>query len=463
MQTYRRLLTLFALAFVLLGCRIIQEVPAGGYVESRTGNNDCAANETCIIDIESGSTFSDTFTAIPHEGYRFDRWGDGLCVRRDNECRLEGLNELFTIYEFDAYLSPVFLPITINDTGMDFGGNYPEGNNLGCTGETVDAQDCSSGRDVEFNENEDGVRGFSFTKLDAKSGKDVPMTENIRGNWGCVRDNVTGLVWQARTVGVVKYPWKWRTVAANEANDSKLCGYKDWRVPTTAELLGVINLGTLDQTGTGQRSLLNLARENYWTNTGSVRSEDDAFAVDVIDGDVFMNDRRTRMPVMVVRGGAAPTGESSVCSGGAAAATPNSQFIDNGDDTVSHLTTALMWRKCYEGQTGVFNCAPEAPPTYNWRAALQYVQDLNASGGFAGYTDWRLPNIKELHSIADESCTFPAINQGVFPPVPNEFFWSSTPDASSDHHAWTVYFAIGGTGTSYREDQLRIRLVRDLY
>ncbi|MDP4028446.1 MAG: DUF1566 domain-containing protein [Gallionella sp.] len=64
-----------------------------------------------------------------------------------------------------------------------------------------------------------------------------------------------------------------------------------------------------------------------------------------------------------------------------------------------------------------------------WNAALAAAKDAN----FAGHSDWRLPNIKELESIV-ESCGYnPAINRTLFPATPDEYFWSGSsyvPDTS---------------------------------
>jgi hypothetical protein len=59
--------------------------------------------------------------------------------------------------------------------------------------------------------------------------------------------------------------------------------------------------------------------------------------------------------------------------------------VDNGNGTISDSATALMWMKNDNG-TGI-----------PWKDALSYAD----SSQYAGYSDWRLPNPKELQSIVD--------------------------------------------------------------
>jgi hypothetical protein len=99
-------------------------------------------------------------------------------------------------------------------------------------------------------------------------------------------------------------------------------------------------------------------------------------------------------------------------------------FVDNGDGTVTDLATGLMWQKSDDGTAR------------NWEDALAYAEDLQ----LAGYSDWRLPNQKELHSIVDYGY-IPAINPILHISDPKAWFWSSTPFI--DMPGQVIYVAFG--------------------
>ena len=125
------------------------------------------------------------------------------------------------------------------------------------------------------------------------------------------------------------------------------------------------------------------------------------------------------------------------------ATTPTAQFTIHGDGTVTDKRTGLMWKQCLIQYSGG-DCSIGSLEYYTWQAALQATEALNSSGGFAGYTDWRLPNIKELRSIVEYQCDSPAINLDVFPNT--QIFheiWTSSPSALYEFSAWSVDFHNG--------------------
>ncbi len=142
--------------------------------------------------------------------------------------------------------------------------------------------------------------------------------------------------------------------------------------------------------------------------------------------------------------------------------TPNSRLIDNGDNTITDMATTLMWKQCSEGQANDGTCSGSASD-HTWQSALQIPQALNTGGGFAGHSDWRLPNIKELRSIVEVACQGPAINEIRFPNTSARNYWSSTLSVDNTSNAWRVEFDKGETSASRsaRSSLYLVRLVRD--
>ncbi|SHA18586.1 hypothetical protein BTHERMOSOX_541 [Bathymodiolus thermophilus thioautotrophic gill symbiont] len=103
----------------------------------------------------------------------------------------------------------------------------------------------------------------------------------------------------------------------------------------------------------------------------------------------------------------------------------DNRYTDYGNGTVIDNKTTLMWKKCIQGLSG--NNCEGTSIKYNWEEALQ----LASNHSFASHDDWRLPNIKELGSLASHHCYEPSINESIFPNTPSDYFWSSSPDSLS--------------------------------
>lgn len=61
------------------------------------------------------------------------------------------------------------------------------------------------------------------------------------------------------------------------------------------------------------------------------------------------------------------------------------KFKKNNNGTITDEATGLVWTQTDSGKG------------LNWQQALKYAKNST----FAGYSDWRLPNVKELQSIVD--------------------------------------------------------------
>jgi hypothetical protein len=117
---------------------------------------------------------------------------------------------------------------------------------------------------------------------------------------------------------------------------------------------------------------------------------------------------------------------------------PDGLYVDHADGTVTDKQTGLMWQKCSLGQTGGA-CSSGSIQLFTWQAAIAAANE-NAD---YGYTDWRLPNTKELESLIEIACSSPAINETVFPNTGAGGYWSSSPHAGFGSAAWYVYFFDG--------------------
>ena len=133
---------------------------------------------------------------------------------------------------------------------------------------------------------------------------------------------------------------------------------------------------------------------------------------------------------------------------------------------VTDLNTGLMWEK--KSDDGSIH---DMHTTYSWDTALTlHVSSLRF--GFAGYTDWRLPNRKELASILDLEESGSAVDP-VFDTecvaactvttcscTASSNYWSATSFTSIPTSAWFVSFNDGVASVHDKSNNNSVRAVR---
>jgi len=253
---------------------------------------------------------------------------------------------------------------------------------------------------------------------------------------GSITDLNTGLMWRKSFARNLK--WDEIPRYLESLNRGK---YSDWRLPTIKELLSIADFrGNLRESKpyintkyfdfeypvgrryifqpdprTGKRYI----DAQYISSTEYVgrimRGDEGVFGFNFADGHLkcypkYRHPRGT--PTFYVR---AVRGESLY---------GRNKLVDNGDGTVSDLATGLMWQKIDDGVRR------------NWREALAYAENLK----LAGYDDWHLPDVKELHSIVDYS-KIPAIAPPLRVSDPDGWYWTST--TYLDNPKLAIYIAFG--------------------
>lgn len=141
------------------------------------------------------------------------------------------------------------------------------------------------------------------------------------------------------------------------------------------------------------------------------------------------------------------------------------RFQAQNNGTVTDDITGLMWRTCVLGLSGDL-CQTGEAKTMSWDEGA----DAAGLDNTAGFTNWRLPNIKELSSLIEYSCIDPALNTTLFP-NPGRLLieanrqeyttWSSTPYYDSGAIRY-IDFANGADNSNSRTAKELIRLVRDV-
>jgi hypothetical protein len=129
--------------------------------------------------------------------------------------------------------------------------------------------------------------------------------------------------------------------------------------------------------------------------------------------------------------------------------------------------TGLMWSQGDSGaQINPENPVGDTGPRsgMNWEDALAWVQQKNAEN-YLGYSDWRLPNAKEMQSIVDYSRAPDATGSAAIDPIFNitqitnengevdyPWFWTSTTHARADGSGRAGVYICFGRAMGYMND-----------
>ncbi|MBB1089708.1 DUF1566 domain-containing protein [Rhodopseudomonas palustris] len=364
----------------------------------------------------------------------------------------------------------------LNDTGITTCSDAVQ-NGLPCPVTGFPRQDAEYGRDAQARagtliKTGGGDAGFDFTALDANGQTTMPSSG--ANPHSCVRDNVTDLMWEVKTddggLRDKDHTYSWYDSHVTDSNSGTvsggtckttgrcdtekyvadinaagLCGFHDWRMPTVKELMSIAHHGRTNSS-IDLGYFPNTSSNWFWTGVPLANSSEYAWIVTFLLGEASDGGNRNdgRYHIRLVRGTQLDFLNS---------------FAANDDGTVTQVNTELMWAKCSEGQMSS-DCTGEAT-LMTWSEALSIANNSR----LAGYSNWRLPNFKELQSLVDYTRTDPAIEVAYFPNTPSSYFWSgsSVPDINFySHLARVVKFNDGYAIDHVRNYSNHVRLVRDI-
>ena len=288
--------------------------------------------------------------------------------------------------------------------------------------------------DSDGNEIDQPAEGEAFYGQDAAyEGAQMSYTDNGDGT---VTDNVTGLVWE-------QDPTDTSTVfddAVAYCDALELGGSDDWRIPSLKELFSINDFTEgwpyLD---TGYFYLVESARQDkdqqFWAQHYEVDTDEavpnSAFGVNHMTGHIKAYPDGSDGNQMAAKYVRCVSGDDYGVN----------DFVDNGDGTVTDGAAGLMW------------AADDSGEGVDWSTALDLAAQANAES-YLGYSDWRVPDVRELQSIVDYSGVYPAIDTSLFNITDEDaYFWTSTsayfgPQSPDYYYAWYVAFgyAVDGDG-----------------
>jgi hypothetical protein len=170
------------------------------------------------------------------------------------------------------------------------------------------------------------------------------------------------------------------------------------------------------------------------------------------------------------------------------------RYVDNGDGTITDLNTGLMWEKKDDNNAGGIHdydnlytwcedidatpgVCDNAGNPFDGTVVTDFLYTLNDIGGggascFAGYCDWRLPNVSELQSILNYGSSAPAVHDAFNTACGStctvatcsctkiDNHWSASTYHAAPTLAWYVKFGDGSVDSDYKYLTAWVRAVR---
>lgn len=124
---------------------------------------------------------------------------------------------------------------------------------------------------------------------------------------------------------------------------------------------------------------------------------------------------------------------------------------DETGNTVLDKRTGVQWRRCEEGQRwDGRTCQGQARP-FTHEQALRHAASLSL---------WRIPDIKQLGSLPQRTCRFPALEGPMFVTGGLSLsYWSSTPFIAAPALVWLLEVNTGRVIYGERSDQAGLRMI----